>query len=55
MKNTFVKVLSMMIALMMVVGMFTSLPVFAAGCTHEGTTLCYHTLIMCLWRQLTKS
>lgn len=39
MKNTFVKVLSMMIALMMVVGMFTSLPVFAAGCTHEGTTL----------------
>lgn len=39
MKNTFVKVLSMMMALMMVVGVLTALPVTAAACTHEGTTV----------------
>lgn len=35
MKNTFVKVLSFVMALMMVVGTFGTLAVFAADCTHE--------------------
>ena len=34
MKNTFVKVLSMMMALMMVVGILTVVPATAAGCNH---------------------
>lgn len=38
MKNTFVKVLSMMMALMMVVGMFSMITVSAADCTHENVT-----------------
>ena len=40
MKNTFVKVLSFVMALMMVVGTFGTLAVFAAGeCTHAGATV----------------
>ena len=38
MKNTFVKVLSMMMALMMVVGMFSIVTVSAAECTHANAT-----------------
>jgi len=37
MKNTFVKVLSLMIALMMVVGMFSTIS-FAADCAHDNST-----------------
>lgn len=38
MKNTFVKVLSMMMALMMIVGAFSMITVSAATCTHENCT-----------------
>ena len=38
MKNTFVKVLSMMMALMMVVGMFSIVTVSAAECAHDDCT-----------------